>query len=69
MKAYNSKTGKWETKAKFNRNDRVIYTTWTGSTFRGTIVRIGEKNDEITYDVDLDNGEGKWGYEDQFELL
>lgn len=55
---------------KFEIGDRVLYSGCFGSDEPklGTIDSIGEKNERIVYGVQLDNGESKWGYADQFIL-
>ena len=49
--------------------DRVRYYDRSGKVYTGEIIDKDEKNGLPVFDVDLDNGEEKWGYADQFELL
>lgn len=48
---------------------RVRYFPLDGLPKLGKIVGSGTKNGAKVYDVDLDSGEGRWGYRDQFEVI
>jgi hypothetical protein len=57
---------------KFQIGDRVLYrgTFGSASPRMGTIVgNDGEKNNQVVYDVDLGNGDLRWGYANQFSLV
>lgn len=58
--------------AKFQVGDRVQYRGCFGHepTRQGVIVgNDGEKNGQVVYDVDLGNGDLRWGYANQFTLV
>jgi hypothetical protein len=57
---------------KFQIGDRVRYRgAFGGQPPRmGTIIgNDGEKNDQVVYDVDLGDGDHRWGYANQFTLV
>jgi RNA polymerase-interacting CarD/CdnL/TRCF family regulator len=54
---------------KFKVGDKVIYHPRDGKPCRGVITGIGEKNEMKVYDVDLPDGDMRWGYADQFEPI
>jgi hypothetical protein len=50
--------------------DRVKYYSITSNYVgTGVIDEIGEKNGMVVYDVQLDNGDLRWGYVDQFKRV
>ena len=55
----------------FGIGDRVLYRgSWgTGPAQPGTIIGDGIESNATVYDVQLESGETKWGYADQFELV
>ena len=56
---------------KFKVGDRVWYRGGWGREppVKGTITDLDEKNDIKVYGVECDNGESRWGYENQFEMI
>ena len=55
--------------ASIQIGSKVIYHDWSGAEYLAAVVTgFGEKNDRVVVDVTLDNGEQRWGYEDQIEV-
>ena len=52
----------------FKVGDKVYYRGGWGRepAKSGTIIGIGEKNDQVVFDVALDDGDQRWGYANQF---
>ena len=61
--------GNRQPSGKFKEGDRVIYSNYDNKRLKGTISGIGEKNNSTVYDVELDNGEMKWGHPEQFKKI
>ena len=56
----------------FKKGDRALYDSCLSSEAPrpGTIVLVGgERNGETILYIDLDDGDKRWGYVDQFEAL
>lgn len=53
----------------FTPNQRVSYEDRTGQRHVGNLVGCDEKNGRTVYDIETDNGEEFWGYEDQFTAI
>lgn len=56
-------------KAALRVGTRVRYFPRDGLPKLGKIVDSGSKNGMKVYDVDLDDGDCRWGYRDQFEVI
>jgi len=46
--------------------DRAEFSNFSSATWSGTVVGVGEKDDTVCYQIELDCGLVYWGYEEQF---
>ena len=53
---------------EIQKGDKVIYTTRERKEYKGIIASEFERHGIKCFDVKLENGENRWGYENQFRL-